>query len=70
MVRSSLTKYSANSTIPAMTTINKILLNTTPRCWEGSVLIAGLEDCGCLELDFCTDDTPFWDEKLPHNDAN
>ena len=51
-------------------TINKIPLNTMPRCCEGSVLIAGLDDCGRLELDFCTDDTPFWDKKLPHNDAN
>jgi hypothetical protein len=56
-------------------TINKILLKTKPRCCEGSVLIADVDDegsleIGRLELDFCTDDAPFRDKKLPHNDAN
>ncbi|MDN5898265.1 MAG: hypothetical protein L0H35_06360, partial [Psychrobacter sp.] len=60
---------------PAIITINIRLLNTKPRCCEGSVCLTDLDDCdnlvfGNLELDFCTDVAPFWDKKLPHNDAN
>ena len=75
MVRSSLIKYNANNTMPAMIIINIRLLSTKPRCCEGGVLIVGLDDCvgpdfDSLKLDFCTDIAPFRGKKLPHNDAN
>ena len=61
--------------MPAMMVIKRRLLNTKPRCCEGKVFLAGLDDgdslvFGNLKLDFCTDVAPFLDKKLPHNDAN